>query len=790
MPVLGRRVILEKPNFVRQLPTLPVPMELGSISHSISFEQQPSGSLSYEGITLADKARFERAYLVPISQKRPPKIDLFGIHLVVDTYSYDRTHYIYDGTLKFDRYKVNVSLKGRYEELLAAPIKVFKYISRSAKRVSASRLFSIGKVPYVGPSFDYELEGDDPNLEITLSSVIESKLRILECYVDYSVGVTLHPIDRGGSWNFLTEDILTDGSNTAKSFTAYNRAIASLEEDPIEDEDEDENPLGTKFTKKEPKTETLVEEDENPTSPDANTSILKTTDSNSVDGSGRKKVRKTTTQVDGVVVKTVTETFGFLYTASDINAGDGILLSTSPEDFWTLIEYQEETPVYERAPDLSLSIRAELPPQYAGKGVVQETINLVIHPDYAQFVSAFALGSMVHFQSSAKYLTQIKTTGWRYARLERETDELETISLFEEPERQDLYFFKKIPKIGKTQYVLRSNRSNYGEQENQSLPFSVEWTRYEDLTPEMKKRVSADEIASTGIVGILKPDPSYVEPLTILNESTESNSFAWAPDPDTSEEDPLPPKITGEEQFSRCDRIITGTNRYREKATNFTAQNSGFGDIAEEVTFKDALGRPPEASTIKTDWEQKDETAADSANTGTQNTSQRYFVTTDLVGETPEGGSVSFPSGVKTISEARRALQVQLRIDGLSVCQEQKKVAWWYPTIRCGDFVSSGSDRFMQLGGRWRVTGASFNVKVDGSGHNQFVNPWATTDGVSLTLGLDKIRAISIQKDTSLENNGGGSSEPSGDPKLKVSSPGGEISLGIITLPGQNRRRF
>lgn len=787
MPVFGRRIILEKPNFVRQLPSLPIPMELGSISHSISFEQQPSGSLSYEGITLADKARFEAAYLTPISQKRPPKIDLFGIHLVADTYSYDRTHYIFDGTLKFDRYKVSVSLKGRYEELLAAPIRVFKYVSRSAKKVSAARLFAIGKVPYSGPAFDYELEGDDPNLEVTLSSVIESKLRILECYVDYSVGVTLRPINTGGSWNFLTGDILTDGSNSAKAFPAYNRAIATLEEDPQADEDDEDPNGGTKFTKKEPKTEVLVEQDEDPESPPTNTNVLKTIDSNSVDGSGRKKTRKTTTQVDGTVVKTVTETFGFLYTAADINIGDGVLLSTDPQDFWTLIEYQEETPIYESAPDLALSIRAEVPPQYSGEA--GEQVNLVIHPDYEQFAVATALGNTVQFVSSAKYLTQIKTTGWRYARLERETDDLETISLADEPDRKDLYVFKKIPKVGKTQYFLRSSRSNYGEQENQSLPFSVEWTRYEELTPDLKNKVLADKITSAGIVGILKPDPSYIEPLSILNESTESNSFAWAPDPDTSAEDPLPPKITGEEQYSRCDRVLTGTNRYREKTANFTAQNSGFGDFAEEVTFKDSLGRPPEASTIKTDWEQKDDTGTDGSNTATKSTSQRYFVTTDLVGDTPEGGSVSFPSGVKTVSEAKKALQAQLRIDGLSVCQEQKKVAWWYPTIKCGDFVTSGSDRFLQLGGRWRVTGASFNVKVDGSGHNQFVNPWATTDGVSLTLGLDKIRVITIQKDTSLANNGGGS-EPNGDPKLKVSSPGGEISLGAISLPGQNRRRF
>lgn len=787
MPVLGRRIVREKPNFVRQLPNLPVPMQFGSISHSISFEQQPSGSLSYEGITIADKIRFEQAYLIPISQKRPPKIDLFGIHLVADSYAYDRAHFIFEGETKFDRYKVNISLKGRYEDSLDTPIKVFKYISRSVKKISVARLASIVKVPYSGPIFDYELESDDPSLEVTLSAAIESKLRILECYVDYSQGVALRRLDTGGTWNFLTEDVLTDGSNTAKAFTAHNRAVAALEDDPEEEDDEDAN--GNKFTKKEPKTEILIEEDENPGAPDVNTKILKTIDSNSVDGSGRKKVRKTTTQVDGTTTKTVTETFGFLYTAADINAGDGVLLSTTPEDFWTLIEYQEETPIYEPAPNLALSVKAEVPPQYSGMGAVGETVNLIIHPDYEQFAVASALGNQVQFQSSAKYLTQVKTTGWRYARLEKETDDLETISLADESDRLDLYVFKKIPKVGKTQYFLRSNRSNYGEQENQSLPFSVEWTKYEELSEELKKRVLSDKITEAGVVGILKPDPSYVEPLSIINESTESNSFAWAPNPDTSAEDPLPPKITGEEQYSRCDRVLAGTNRYREKTTNFTAQNSGFGDFAEEISFRDSLGRPPEASTIKTDWEQKNGEGTEAAAGDTQAKSQRYFVTTDLVGETPEGGSVSFPTGVKTIAEAKKALQVQLRIEGLSVCQEQKKVAWWYPTIRCGDFVTTGSDRFLQLGGRWRVTGGSFSVKVDGSGHNQFVNPWATTEGVSLTLGLDKIRAITIEKDNTLANDAAGS-EPNGDPKLKVSSVSDEISLGVISLPGQNRRRF
>ncbi|HEY9598189.1 MAG TPA: hypothetical protein V6D33_11020, partial [Cyanophyceae cyanobacterium] len=433
MPVLGRRVILEKPNFVRRLPGLPVPMQLGSISLSLSFEQQPTGSLSYEGITIADKARFEQAYLLPISQKTPPKIDLFGVHLVAESYAYDRSHYIFDGSLKFDRYKVSISLKGRYEELLGTSIKPFKYVSRSTKKISIARLAAIAKVPYSGPAFDYEFESDDPNLEVTLSAAIESKLRILECYVDYAQGVTLHHIDTGGSWNFLTEDVLTDGSNTAKAFVAYNRAVATLEDDKKDDKDEDAK--GAKFTKKEPKTEILVEEDENPGAPDVNTTILKTIDSNSVDGSGRKKTRKTTTQVDGTVIKVVTETFGFLYTAANINAGDGVLLCTTPEDFWTLIEYQEETHIYESAPNLALSIKAEVPPQYAAMGVTGQTVNLVIDPDYDQFAVATAMGDQVQFQSSAKYLTQVKTTGWRYARLEKETDNLETISLTDEPNR-------------------------------------------------------------------------------------------------------------------------------------------------------------------------------------------------------------------------------------------------------------------------------------------------------------------------------------------------------------------
>lgn len=786
MAIVGRsNFSVGKNNLIRNLPSLPVAMELGTISFSNGFNQQPSGSLTYEGITEEQLAIFEATYMRGINNNTPPEITLFGIPLVADSYSYDRAHYVYRGEDQFDRFKVDVSLRGKYEKRLGLAVRVASFAPRGATSITVGQLAAAAAVPYKGPNFSIKIDPKDRNLELSLQSVCETEAAKLGCFISFTHGIELKDLDAGARvWNFSTNEVIADGSNTVKGATAYNEAAITIEL-PEEDTEGEGGNKRRQFTKKQPKVEVLVEEDENPTSPDINTKILKTIDSNSVDGSGRKKTRKITTQVDGTTIKERVEIYGFLYTAADINTGDGELLG-DPQEFWQLIEVQETNYYFESPPGLTLLVKAQTDPNNAFS-----TVGLVVHPDYEQIVQGGALGTSVSFTPQAKYLTRVETTGWRYCRLEKETDALETIEFVGEPDRLKLYFFKKVPKVGKSLYLLRSNRATTGQGEGENIPFSVEWKNYADLPDNIKTRVTSTNITPDARVGILTPDMNYVEPLSIIKEAEERSSFAWAPDPDSDPEDPKPPKITGEETSNTTDRIVVGTNRYREKAANFSSQNGGFSDVAESIVFKDVLGKPPEAQTMQANWEDPNnpgETNADS--TDNQTKSKRYLVTTDLVGNlTPKGGTVSVPEGVKTVADMKKAIATQLRIEGLSGSQERKKISWFYPDIKDGDVVYTGADRFRGLG-KPRAMSVSHTIEVKGR-NNKYGILWATCDGCDLSLGLDRPRLVTIIEDkTGNPANGSDPNAQGSDPKLVVSAGATEFTLGSVVLSGPNRRNF
>lgn len=786
MPVYGRTSTVQvgENNIIRNLPSLPIPMELGSISYTVGFQQQPSGSFTYDGILESQLPRFESVYLQGINRNAPPEVTLFGIPFVCDSYAYDRTHYIYGGEQHFDRFKVTVSLRGKYEKRLGYGVRVSSIVPKGSTKVTIEQLAAKAAVPYKGPSFSITVDPKATDAELTLSSAIEAKAAVLGCYISYTKGVELKPLDNGATWNFSSYEVINDGSNTVKGAQAYNEAIATLSEDAA-DEDAEDTTGRKKPTKKEPKTEVIVEEDENVGSPPEGSIVLKTVDSNSIDGSGKKKTRKTTTQVDGTTVKERVEIYGWRYTARDIYRGDGVLLG-DPAEFWGLIELQETTYTYETPPGLTLLVKAQYDPSNSFS-----VVGLVVHPDYEQLVQGGAFGTSLSFTPKAKYLTKVETTGWRYCRLEKETDALETIDLVDEPTRLRLYEFKKIPKVGKTQYLLQSNRkANNSSEENQSIPFSVEWKKYDELPSYIKNKVNLSQITPDATVGILTPDLNYVEPLSILKEIEERSSFAWAPDPDSDPEDPKPPKITGEETSHIIDRLVTATNRYREKEVNFSTQNAGFSDIAESIVYKDVIGKPPDATTMQANWEDPNTTGdGDSSATSNSNKSKRYLVTTDLVGDTPKGGSVSLPEGVKTIADMKKAIATALRIEGLQGSQERKKLAWFYPNIMDGDVCYTGADRFRSLG-KPRVMSISHTIDVNGR-NNKYELLWATCGGCELSLGLDRPRTVDIREErTGASTDPNNPSSTSGDPKLVVTSPTSEFNLGSAVISGPNRRNF
>ena len=788
MAVYGRTIIQEKPNFVNP-PTLPVDIVVGSISWSKSLEGHgsPIVTLDYEQVSLQEIQRLENAYTPGLVENSPIKITLFDIPLQVASFQYDRAKYIYNGTTHFDRYKVSVGLEWVHEKAVSANIKVFRFVPLGSTSISVSKLAAAAKVPYKGPSFDIEIPANsDKDFGMSLGDAVTKRARSLGCFVVYAdPGIELRKIDSVRSWNFIENDVIADGGNTLKGAIAYNRAEMTFGTESKDDKDPDAPP-GVKLTKKAPVIETTRDLDsDDPSSPPANSSVLKSIDSNSVDGQGPKLTDTTTTTQDGQTMRVDRKIYGFLYTAKDIHIGDGVLQGT-PSNYWQLIEQQIEEHVYTALSNLSLSIVAKDPdPQYA-KTSLGGRVTLIINPDYDSFVSGSALGGSATFRSTAKYLVQIKTTGWAYRRLIKETDALETIDLDATDPTYQYYFFKKIPITGETNYYLVSPDEKYGEG-GAALPFSVQWKTVEELTPDEKRKVSSSNITEGGKVGVLTPDVNYTQPMQVLFEGTSKNSFAWAPNPEFDKEDASTycPLTTGEESYDTTWRTIIDANHYRERQTSFSASNSDYANLAESIKVRYATGRPPEGTTLKETWETSDKKKNILTFGGTKN--KRYFVTTDLVGNTPEGGSVSGTSDAKNLDEAKLALKTDLRIQGWSQGnQETKTVSWYYPDIEPGDIISVPARRFQKYG-QLRVTGVGWSMKFDGYGNNPYRNPWVTTDGTKLTLGVDLNRTFSIETvDVPSTNN----TAASGDPTLSVTSSGGTKAVGIPMIPGANRRRF
>jgi hypothetical protein len=791
MPAYGRAAS-KYSNLVKQIPTLPIAVQnfVVSLNWSVRFQGFPQGSISYEGIRERDVARFEDAYAKGLVENNPAKVDINDIKFVVDGFSYERTPFVYKEVQYVDTYKISINLKSQVEIAVNRPIKIFKTISSTERTISISTLARLAGVEYTGKNFLIEIPAEaDKDYAIKMTDVLEENAALLGCYISYSNGVELKPMTQANEWSFTRGQIITDGQNTIKPAISYNRA--ELTGDFAEPDKTELEPNGAKFTKKEPIIEVLVEETEDVTEPPANTLVLRSLSDNSIDGSGRKKTRKTTVLVDGVTHKETVEVFGFKFLSTDIHVGDGILYSDSPGAYWVLIEYQEMNYVREPLNDLCLNLRTKPP---AGSTDLTSSVKLVVHPDYSQFVSVEIGNSFgdnkIIFKSGTKYLTKILTTGWRYARLEQETDQKNIITEELSPDDPEtapywnLYQFKKLPKEAKTLYLLKSTNQLYAADGSGSQPFSVQWSKYEELEPRIKALVKSESVTKDGLVGILTPDPEYVEPLSIMKERQETSSFHFAPDPESSEDNPKQPRITGEETYLEVTRTITnktaGKNRYKEKNINFSSQNAGFSDLAEEINFKDVLGRPPEAETEKRNWDKKEQTAK--TNSTNPTTKKRYFITTDLVGNTAEGGSVS-ANGAKTLEEALSAIATNLWLQEMQTSQQQRTITWFYPDIRDGDRVITEVDRFRNYG-KWRVIEASWNLKYDGI--SKLVPVLLTTEGTNVTLGLDRQRKIKFETVDATSSGNSLNSEP----RLETTTLGGEKTLGGINISGPNRRRF
>ncbi len=775
MPAIARTNYV-KSDIVKNPPLLPIPMYSGGVGWNLNFEGFPSGSLEYTNVSDQDLQQFELTYNHRINNTtRKIYLKIYGIDFEVESYGYDRKGVVWKSNL-INTYTISVGLKSRWQDLVTQDIKVFKLVPLGSVSVGIGTICAFVGVPYSGERFDVAIPSNaDKDYAVTIDAVVKDYARINGCYVSFTEGVELKSLSSGGkSWQLGNQEVITDGKNTLTDFIGYRDT--ELTWGSGENKNIDATPEST-FSLKEPVIQTLEEVDEDLEKPPEGSLVLKNmTDCH--DLQGQKKTKRKTTLVNGNTSKEEIWIWAFEYLAEDICLENGLPFSSNPEDYWRLIEYQKTEHKYERIDGLTLNIKAKDPdPRYANTDL-SGFVYLVVHPDYENFVSYS--GTSGTFNSNAKYLTEINATGWRRFRFIQESDQ-DLVTLYSDDPRYELAKFKQIPSESSTAYSLINSRSLYEDTE-QNLPFSVEWKFYTELEPRIKEKIDSfrQEISSNGKVGILYPDPNFVEPMSILVESRKVSSFAYTPHPESTPDAPLAPLTTGEESFYITERTIINTNKYKEKISEYSTQNSGFSDLTEKVVFKDLSGRLPEATTRKSDWEKRD---------GTQSTrviqpkKQRYFMTSDDSSLISKGGSRSYPLAT-TYGEALKAALTELKIEGMQKDTCQRSVFSFYPNMCDGDRVVTELDRFQNLGD-WRIISASFKLSFKGVATKFGLVPICQSDPISLSLGLVRARTIEVdKKDAPTEGD-----DNSTDPKMIVSG-GTTTKLGKVLINSPNRRKY
>jgi hypothetical protein len=778
MPIVSRPLF--KSNIVKNPPSLPVPIKLGSLTVTKSFQDHPSASITYEGITEEDISSYEQVY----NPSRNTRITIDGIPFRVAPdggYGYERTGYLYKGTQKINVYTVSINLEGWWKVYCSRSVKIKPLVNRATGTLSASRLASKVGVNLSG-GFDIFLDEVGEDSMMSLDDVLEEYALVKGCYVHYGQFVALKDINSGSSYSFSWEEQLSDGSNQLGVAPYYNGA--ALTWTPRESNKEQVDPNAPpEFKEKEPEIKTEYEYDQDVTNPPKGTSILRSLDSN-LDQSGPKKVKRTTYSIDGQTDREVIETWGFAYYLKDfVETPDGLIIY-NPANFWKLIEYQETRYYYQ---EVVSPIYTLAKPQ----NTQEIKYELVVHPDYEDYVESVGFDGIKFKASKAKYLTSIVTSGWKLSRFQQEEIGGDTDT--REMEGGSPWFnvvrFQRINRWDETKFYLKSMRADY---EQDAVPYSIEWVFWDEMDEQMQRmmfsKVTPPREGSNQRlkVGLITADMDFVEPMLVWTESRQASSIATMAHPDSTEEDPLPALVTGEESYYQSIWTKKNDEYSTEKIVELTASGAGFVDGVENIRYREIQGRPPEAQYRKTTWEQQ-QPKPPLSRVITSRVTKRYFVYSDSIPEwASEGGeSLSF-GAASTLSQAEKAAKTQLTINTLQSTQETRTVSWHFPNIEGGDFCTFSGDRFR---GRFRVLSASYTLEYDGSQNAYGLDPICKTDGTKLTLGLWDSRSIRVEtrKDT-VPSNEGSDNNQGEDPKVDNNAT--IITLGGVlpsTVPGRRK---
>lgn len=841
--------LVQRPDI--HLPLMPLIAAGGTINWSCSFEDHPTASLSVEGLDEDQIRLFEASY-----EDFCQRVRIYGIEFEVASSGYERKFYNVKYNSDLDTFSFNVSLEGilkrkvernlKLRDLVdfpplppapqqnippnpandGAPAEAVEVPPRT-RELAIATIARAANVRYDGPNFTITVT-ETENEERSLDDIIREKARSLGAFVRYSRGkAEIISFDSLRRWSFPKQLNHKDGTNTRNRPTYFDRAeltgaFSELQNDSTGatpdggGQDDGEQEQRTRFRQLPPVLEEVVEEDEECESPPANSRVLWGLDS-CFDFSGPKKVRRRTRTIDGSTDKVITEVWGFAYTAEQIALRDEFgdytqLFSDRPQDFWQLIEYTEEQHIYK---ELALTryradIRVPVPDDALYSGIVGPDGRRYLNVAYAEIESGYEEfcnirhenGLSVIVEPKAKYLVEVRTSGWKLCRYMKEQTKGWTLDGLENPYYPYYQFFRN-PYEARTLYLLKPLRPIYGDQIG--VPFSVR------LRTELVGNPETGTQFFTGVdaygrpyqytqqryVAVITPQPDFVEPLYVQTESRQVTSFSAIADPTFDPVDPDPalvPLITGEESFYKVSRTILRNPRaqqvladgtvipaadlkYKEEERNYSAQDAGFVNSLETARYSTRIGRPPEAQARVPRFEQvpiEDEGNRDLSDRRrieeTPTTSPppyrtRYFVTSTDIDRcaTIEQTEQNFPDA-RTVAEALEAAKAELTIANINSIQESKTLSFFYPHLRDGDLCDIEGDRYE---GDKIIQSVSWSLRFLGNISEFAQLPAAASEGTDLSLGLFKKARLALtteQVQDSASNTNELPTDPSQDP--------------------------
>jgi hypothetical protein len=258
------------------------------------------------------------------------------------------------------------------------------------------------------------------------------------------------------------------------------------------------------------------------------------------DNGGQTKELRITKKVDGVTEYVESYKYGFMFSAFRLASVGG-----SPSDYWLPIEYTKTTYFYEPVSRDFQEIKYQDRAGVWRTTIIDPTLKLLLQ------------------QSNVSYLTRTETTGYKYMRFQQESFSNTAWDITKDSsiagtifwgkrvtggidggtggnfkgelnfcnDMLNLFLFRKVPIIGKTQYHLVESESVYNDtfvNTQKAVAANIEKVAWASLSEDLKIKTSPD---SEGMVGIAKPDPDSYKEYLIVSEKSETIALAWLPNP-------------------------------------------------------------------------------------------------------------------------------------------------------------------------------------------------------------------------------------------------------------------